>query len=63
MIQQTPEAERFKEQIRDSLRRETMNSRAVTIPRHSNVYTCGDQDETVYLRRPVLDSNVLQRRR
>ena len=48
MIQQTPEAERFKAQIRDSLRRETMNSRAVTIPRHANVYTCGDQDETVY---------------
>ena len=48
MIQQTPEAERFKAQIRDSLRRETMNSRAVTVPRHANVYTCGDQDETVY---------------
>ena len=48
MIQQTPEAERFKAQIRDSLRRETVNSRAVTIPRHANVYTCGDQDETVY---------------
>ena len=48
MIQQTPEAERFKEQMRDSLRHETLNSRAVTIPRHANVYTCGDQDETVY---------------
>lgn len=48
MIQQTPEAERFKEQMRDSLRRETLNSRAVTIPRHANVYTCGDQDEMVY---------------
>ena len=48
MIQQTPEAERFKAQIRDSLRRETMNSRAVKIPRHANVYTCGDQDEMVY---------------
>jgi len=48
MIQQTPEAERFKQQMRDSLRRETLNSRAVTIPRHANVYTCGDQDEMVY---------------
>src|SRR6476661_6949223 len=48
MIQQTPEADKFKEQMRDSLRHETMNSRAVTIPRHSNVYTCGDQDELVY---------------
>lgn len=48
MIQQTPEAERFKQQMRDSLQRETLNSRAVTIPRHASVYTCGDQDERVY---------------
>jgi hypothetical protein len=31
-----------------SLQRETLNSRAVKIPRHANVYTCGDQDEMVY---------------
>ena len=48
MIQQTPEADRFKQQMRDSLRHETVNSRAVTIPRHANVYNCGDQDEKVY---------------
>jgi CRP-like cAMP-binding protein len=48
MIQQTPQAERFKEQMRDSLQHETMNSRAVTIPRHTNIYNCGDQDEMVY---------------
>jgi CRP/FNR family transcriptional regulator, cyclic AMP receptor protein len=48
MIQQTPEAERFKEQMRDSLQHETVNSRAVTFARHTNVYTCGDQDEMVY---------------
>jgi len=48
MIQQTPEAERFKQQIRDSLQRETMNSRAIKIARHGNVYTAGDQDEAVY---------------
>jgi len=48
MIQQTPEAERFKQQMHDSLRRETLNSHAVTIPRHANVYTCGDHDEMVY---------------
>lgn len=48
MIQQTPDAERFKQQMRDSLQRETVNSRAVTFPRHANVYTCGDQDEMVY---------------
>ena len=48
MIQQTPEAERFKQQMRDSLQHETLNSRAVTFARHANVYTCGDQDEMVY---------------
>jgi CRP/FNR family transcriptional regulator, cyclic AMP receptor protein len=47
-IQQTPQAEEFKQQLRDSLARETMNSRAVKIARHANVYTCGDQDEMVY---------------
>ena len=48
MIQQTPEAERFKKQMRDSLQHETLNSRPVTFARHANVYTCGDQDEMVY---------------
>ena len=48
MIQETPEAERFKQQMRDSLQHETMKSRVVAIPRHANVYTCGDQDEMVY---------------
>ena len=49
MIQQTPEAERFKQEMRESLRHETLNARAVTIPRHANVYSCGDQDEMVYV--------------
>ena len=48
MIQQTPQAEEFKQQLRDSLQRETLNSRAVKIARHANVYNCGDQDEMVY---------------
>ena len=47
-IQQTPQADEFKQQLRDSLQRETMNSHAIKIARHSNVYTCGDQDEMVY---------------
>ena len=47
-IQETPQAEQFKEQLRDSLLRETMNSHAVKIPRHANVYTCGDHDEMIY---------------
>jgi CRP/FNR family cyclic AMP-dependent transcriptional regulator len=48
MIQQTREADKFKEQLRDSLRRETQDSRAVKIARHTNVYTCGDKGEHVY---------------
>jgi CRP/FNR family cyclic AMP-dependent transcriptional regulator len=48
MIQQTPQADLFKLQLRDLLQRETINSRAVKIARHDNVYTCGDQDEMVY---------------
>jgi len=48
MIQQTPQADEFKQQLRDSLKRETMNSRAIKISRHANVYTCGDQNEMVY---------------
>src|ERR1044071_1701214 len=48
MIQQTPQADAFKEQLRGSLQRETVNARAVKIARHANVYGCGDQDDTVY---------------
>lgn len=48
MLQQTPETDKFKLQLRDSLQRETQNSRAIKIARHANVYTCGDQDDTVY---------------
>lgn len=48
MIQETPQADRFKQQLRDSLRLETLNSRAVTIGKHDHVYTCGDQDSTIY---------------
>ena len=47
-IQQTPQADEFKQQLRDSLQRETMNSRPIKIARHDNVYTCGDQDDMVY---------------
>ena len=47
-IQQTPQSDLFKQQLRDSLQRETANSRAVKVARHANVYTCGDRDEMVY---------------
>jgi CRP/FNR family cyclic AMP-dependent transcriptional regulator len=48
MIQLTPHADLFKQQLRDSLLRETMNSHGIKIPRRANVYTCGDQNEMVY---------------
>jgi len=48
MIQQTPQIDKFKQQLRESLQRETMNTRAIKIARHANVYTCGDQDQMVY---------------
>jgi len=47
-IQQTPQADEFKQQLRDSLQRETLNSNAIKIASHATVYTCGDQDEMVY---------------
>jgi CRP-like cAMP-binding protein len=47
-IQETPQAEQFKQQLRDSLQRETLNSRAVKVFKNGNVYTCGDQDDMVY---------------
>ena len=48
MIQETLKADLFKQQMRESLRLETLNSRAVTIAKHDHVYTCGDNDEMVY---------------
>ena len=47
-IQQTPQADEFKQQLRHSLHRETLHSPAVKVARHTSVYTCGDQDEMVY---------------
>ncbi len=48
MIQQTPQADEFKRQLRDSLQRETLNTRAIKVARHASVYNSGDQDEMVY---------------
>ena len=47
-VQQASRVDLFKEQLRESLRRETRNSQAVTIAKHAHVYACGDQDDTVY---------------
>ena len=48
MIQETPQLDNFKRQLRGSLQRETANSRAFRIARHASVYNSGDQDEMVY---------------
>ena len=48
MIQQMPQIDKFKQQLRDSLQRETMNSHTLKIAKHDHAYTCGDQDGMVY---------------
>jgi len=48
MVQETLQADLYKQQMRESLRLETLNSRPVTIAKHDHVYTCGDNDEMVY---------------
>ena len=48
MIQETPQVDLFKQQLRASLQQETMNAQAVTIPKHAHVYNCGDQDGMIY---------------
>jgi CRP/FNR family transcriptional regulator, cyclic AMP receptor protein len=48
MIRRRPETDRFKLQLRNSLRHETLSSRAVRIARHTNVYSYGDNDDNVY---------------
>ena len=47
-MQEHPQVDRFKQQLRASLQRETLNARAITIAEHAHVYTCGDQNEMVY---------------
>jgi CRP/FNR family transcriptional regulator, cyclic AMP receptor protein len=48
MIQQTPQTDMFKRQLRDSLQRETRGSRAIKIGKHTNLYNCGDKGDTMY---------------
>ncbi|MFN0121478.1 MAG: Crp/Fnr family transcriptional regulator [Blastocatellia bacterium] len=48
MIQNTPQADLFKQQMHESLRQETVNSRSIRVAKHANVYTCGDTDKLVY---------------
>jgi CRP-like cAMP-binding protein len=48
MIHENPQVDRFKEQMRESLRQETLHSHAITFAKNDHVYTCGDKDELVY---------------
>jgi len=48
MIQQTPQADIFIRQLRDVLRRDTRNARSIKFAKHENVYTCGEQGDTVF---------------
>jgi CRP/FNR family cyclic AMP-dependent transcriptional regulator len=48
MIQHYPETDLFKERMRESLRREVKNSRAIEIAKDSNVYAGGELDGMVY---------------
>jgi len=49
MIQDYPQTDLFKKQMRESLQHEIRNSRGIKIPKHENVYTIGEQDEMVYV--------------
>src|SRR3954470_6282377 len=48
MIQENPRVDFFKQKLRDSLKRESLNSVAVTMEPHSTIYSRGDRDEKVY---------------
>ena len=48
MIEHNPNTILFKQQMRDSLQRETRNSSAIKIAKHDNVYTVGEAIEMVY---------------
>ena len=47
MIQQIPHVDHFKHQWCASLRQAAQPCRAVQFAKHSNIYTCCEQDETV----------------
>jgi CRP-like cAMP-binding protein len=48
MIQRSPQTDQFKEQMQGSLLSETKNSSPIKVGKHKNVYTVGDERETVY---------------
>ena len=48
MIQESPEADLFKDQLRESLLRETRNSRPIKVRENGIVYNIGQADDTIY---------------
>ena len=48
MIENSPETDRFKEEIRNSLEREIKNSSQIRVARHHNIYAAGSELENVY---------------
>jgi CRP/FNR family transcriptional regulator, cyclic AMP receptor protein len=48
MIQQNPQSHQFKDLMQGSLRTETKNASAIKVGRDHQVYTIGDEGETVY---------------
>jgi CRP-like cAMP-binding protein len=48
MIPEIPPVERFKQQLQAIFHNGALNSRALKVERHANVYTCGDDDKSVY---------------
>lgn len=48
MIENNSETDLFKQQMRDSLQRETKHSSAIKIAKHGNVYTMGEEAKMVY---------------
>jgi hypothetical protein len=63
MIRQTPHVGRFQQQLRESLRQEAVHGHVVTITKDANVYTCGDQDETVYFIQSGANRRLMSSRR
>lgn len=48
MIQEHPQIDLFKAQMRESLIQETLHSSSISFAKNEHVYTCGDNDELVY---------------
>jgi len=48
MIQDHPETDLFKKQMRESFKRAVRKTRSIRIAKDANVYSCGEHDERIY---------------